>query len=438
MAFALTVCYIVLTILSPDQFGPLAARFHPALILAGIIFVFSLPELLGHRHLHASKQSFLLIAFTIAIALSQIANGWLGGAVSSWLAFLPAASVFFFIVANVTTARRLRILITAVVGSCFFVALEAMCAYYTGFNEKTFLLQHGVYFQDHLEMQFMQIRGVGFLNDPNDFAQMLIISLALMFIFWRRHRLAGNLVAVILPCAILLWAIYLTHSRGALMGLAILALMAIRRKLPTSVSIVLVVALVMIMLSLDFAAGRGISISDGEDRLEAWSNGLQMFKSAPLFGVGYGSFSENNNYLTAHNSLVLCLAELGLVGSTIWVALLVTTTLSLHSAMRRHKPQTKAGDQKQSAAAQKRKATSFAPTHWIVVMQLALISFMATSWFLSRTYSITMYLILGLATATIAIQRSAGKLTDRSPWILMTVTSEAAAILFIYGVVLLR
>ena len=33
---------------------------------------------------------------------------------------------------------------------------------------------------------------------------------------------------------------------------------------------------------------------------------------------------------TAHNSFVLCLAELGLVGTTLWVALLVTSITSLN------------------------------------------------------------------------------------------------------------
>jgi putative inorganic carbon (HCO3(-)) transporter len=194
----------------------------------------------------------------------------------------------------------------------------------------------------------------------------------------------------------------------------------------------------MAMLALDFAGGRGISIADGADRLEAWSNGLQMFKSAPVFGIGYGSFSERNNDLTAHNSLVLCLAELGLVGSTVWVALLITTALGLNSIMRPQmtKEPTECQSQPPSAAAEEKK--SLVPTHWIMAVHLALISFMTTSWFLSRSYSITMYLVLGLATATIAIQRSAGEIRDHNRWVLLTITTEAAAILFIYGAVRLR
>jgi len=436
MGFALTVCYIVLTIISPGQFGPAVVDYHLMQVLAGVICAVSLPELLGHKHVWSSVQALLLLGFSLAIALSQAANGWLGGAVQSWVLFLPAVSVFFFIVANVTTLRRLRILVGAIVGACLFVAVEAMFGYYAGFGGDTFVLQRAIYFHDRVVMHFPQIRGIGFLNDPNDFAQMLIIALPLVFVFWRRRRLADNVLLALVPSGLLLWAIYLTHSRGALMGLAVLALMAIRTKLPTTLSIVLVGALVMTMLAFDFAGGRGISISDGEDRLEAWSNGLQMFKSAPVFGVGFGAFPERNNYLTAHNSLVLCLAELGLVGSTVWVALLVTTALGLNSIMRPQTPQKPSDNQDQTPAAKKKK--SLVPPHWIMAVHLALISFIATSWFLSRSYSITMYLVLGLATATIAIQRSAGKIRDHKRWVLLTITTEAAAILFIYGVVRLR
>jgi hypothetical protein len=78
------------------------------------------------------------------------------------------------------------------------------------------------------------------------------------------------------------------------------------------------------------------------------------------------------------------------------------------------------------------------PEHWVVAMRLALVSFMATAWFLSRSYTITMYLVLGLATATIALQRSKSKSLDRVHWIFSTVTIEVVMIIVIYGLVRFR
>src|SRR5208283_5274590 len=112
-------------------------------------------------------------------------------------------------------------------------------------------------------------------------------------------------------------------------ALAAVALMAGRKRLGTTASTALAAVFILGMLALDFTGGRGISAVDGADRLEAWANGLEMFKSAPLFGIGFNGFTDLYE-ITAHNSFVLCLAELGLLGSTLWMALLVTTTAGLN------------------------------------------------------------------------------------------------------------
>jgi O-antigen ligase len=48
-------------------------------------------------------------------------------------------------------------------------------------------------------------------------------------------------------------------------------------------------------------------------RYDAWSAGLDMWHHSPIFGVGPRAFVDHN-YLTAHNSFVLSLGELGFVG----------------------------------------------------------------------------------------------------------------------------
>ncbi len=76
--------------------------------------------------------------------------------------------------------------------------------------------------------------------------------------------------------------------------------------------------------------GRSGSAADMSTQLryEAWAAGLQMFKQSPLFGVGQRQFSEHH-FLTAHNSYVLALAELGLVGLVLFVALLYLSVKTL-------------------------------------------------------------------------------------------------------------
>jgi putative inorganic carbon (HCO3(-)) transporter len=485
MGFALTILYIVVTIISPEQFGKEWASYHVVMYLAGITALASLPNMATYSYWKTSVQTYLLIGFTVAIALSQIAHGWLGGVVESWRLFLPSAAVFFFIVVNVTTIRRLKIAALAAVASCLVVTVEALCGYYAGFHGEMFVLQTNISSpQDDVIGQLTRIRGAGFLSDPNDLAQILLIALPLAFIAWRRGRVLTNFFVVLVPALLLLWTTYLTHSRGGLLALAAVALLASRKKLGTPASTALAAVFILGMLALDFTGGRGISAADGADRLEAWANGLEMFKSAPLFGIGFNSFTDLYE-ITAHNSFVLCLAELGLLGSTLWVALLVTTTMGLNRIVgvqkKRHSikfsgllPAFEAGYFHSAGALARTTPLSggiiafkYAPTcevlpvmvsanttaagikldpvyapsvpqNWIVAMRLALMAFMTTSWFLSRSYTTTMYLILGLATATVALQRGDSKPTDRGHWIFSSIAVEVMLIVVIYGLVRLR
>jgi O-antigen ligase len=485
MGFALTIVYIVATIISPEQFGKEWASYHVVTYLAGITALASLPSMAKYSYWKMSVQTYLLIGFIAAIALSQVAHGWLGGVVESWRLFLPSAAVFFFIVVNVTTIRRLKIASLAAVASCLIVTVEALCGYYAGYHGEMFVLLTNISSpQDDVIGQLTRIRGAGFLSDPNDLAQILLIVLPLAFIAWRRGRMVTNFFVVLLPAALLLWTTYLTHSRGGLVALAAVALMAARKRLGTTTSAALAALFILGMISLDFTGGRGMSAADGADRLEAWANGLEMFKSAPLFGIGFNGFTDLYE-ITAHNSFVLCLAELGLLGSTLWMALLVTTTMGLNRIIGAQKkkqptrslglltlfetgaitcpgafalvPASSSGSTalKYHYASEALPAVMFegtrefeirkepvesprVPQQWIVAMRLALVAFVATAWFLSRSYTTTMYLLLGLATATIALQEGDRKTPDRGHWIFSTLTAEVLIIVLIYGLVRLR
>jgi O-antigen ligase len=485
MGFALTLVYIVVTIISPEQFGKEWASYHVVTYLAGITALASLPSMARYNYWKTSIQTYLLLGFIVAIALSQVAHGWLGGVVESWRMFLPSAAVFFFIVVNVTTVRRLRIASLAAVASCLIVTVEALCGYYAGYHGEMFVLLTNISSpQDDVIGQLTRIRGAGFLSDPNDLAQILLIVLPLAFIAWRRRRMVANFFVVLLPAALLLWTTFLTHSRGGLVALAAVALMAARKKLGTTASTALAAVFIVGMVALDFTGGRGISAADGADRLEAWANGLEMFKSAPLFGIGFNGFTDLYE-ITAHNSFVLCLAELGVLGSTLWMALLVTTTMGLNriiGVQAKKQPTRLLGlltifetgaltapgafalspASSNGSIALKYEYASDAlpavviesipefesrkepveppnvPKQWIVAMRLALVAFMASAWFLSRSYTITMYLILGLATATVALQEGDRKTPDRGHWIFSTLTAEVLLIILIYGLVRLR
>ena len=172
---------------------------------------------------------------------------------------------------------------------------------------------------------FYRLRGLGEINDPNDFGQLIVCVIPLMFIFWRAKKMIRNIVCVILPVCVLLFGVFLTHSRGAFLALMAVAVVAARRRIGTLPALLVAVGLFVAAMALHFTGGREISAESGADRTELWGAGLQMLKSHPLFGVGFGNFAGLSPAITAHNSIVVCAAELGLFGLYFWSLFLFPT-----------------------------------------------------------------------------------------------------------------
>jgi O-Antigen ligase len=161
-----------------------------------------------------------------------------------------------------------------------------------------------------------RVRYRGTLQDPNELALAVGIALPLALAFYDRRRSIARLILVAVAFAAIGACVYFTRSRGGqLVFLSVLAVYFVRR-----VGL-LRGALVGSLLALPvlFLGGRGGAegTSSTLERLECWWVGLKLFRASPIFGVGVGRFTEHH-YLTAHNSLILVAAELGLPGMLLW------------------------------------------------------------------------------------------------------------------------
>jgi O-antigen ligase len=123
--------------------------------------------------------------------------------------------------------------------------------------------------------------------------------------------------------ALLLAGIWCTHSRGGLVGLVVLVGLLARRRLTSFGSALASAGVAILMLAMGYTGGR-----TGDDRLNIWSDGLGMFKSSPIWGVGYRHYTDLSNK-TAHNSFLLCAVELGLIGCFLWVGALLVSLWEL-------------------------------------------------------------------------------------------------------------
>jgi O-antigen ligase len=332
-----------------------------------------------------SPQVLFLAGFTIMVIASRVLNGWFGGAPSAFATFMPAATCFYLTIAALDSLPKIRLIAAGLllVGLYFnTLAILTYHGYLAGETAERYLLAHVVRSPNQVEESetVIRTRALGFLADPNDFAQFLMVLIPLMWV-WKGPWL-WNLVSIYLPGAYLLYGIYLTRSRGAVLGLAVMALVTLRRRSNSVIAVSLTAAMFFGMLAIGFTGGRGVSVSSGSDRLELWSQGLAMVKKSPLWGIGFQGYWDYAG-LTAHNSFMQCLAETGLLGYSFWLALIGA---AIHHFNRLMDQSTRLLLTPSLASASR-------------TMSLAFYAFLATSWFLSRAYNQTLYLLLGLIVA---------------------------------------
>lgn len=405
MSFAVFLLYIFLSFFRPiELFAPDLGEYRPMLVLWVIAFVMAGARAVSRKEMACRPVHIgLLVALCISIAASQVLIGWAGGAVQALSEFSPSVMLFVLIVLNITSLQRLKSTCVVLVVSMVLVSGFSIRAYHTGEHAEELVLRqntsaHDAYegmstsearsaaevipAQDKSGWFLWRIRGLGFLSDPNDLAQVLVLTLPLLWGAWRKGQRLHNLVQVIVPGSVIGYAMVLTQSRGSIIGVAAMLFFGVRKILGTTKTAVLIGLMVLVVVAGNMAGGRGFSSKErsAEERIEAWEVGIKLVRQYPITGAGYGNFTDHNP-LTAHNSYVLCFAELGLVGYFLWLGLIVLTYKGLSTAVERLPEHS-----------EERKVTG--------LIRSALVGFLACAWFLSRTYAPGLYFVLGLSVAS--------------------------------------
>ncbi len=405
MGFTLYLLFLCLTYVRPiEAFAPDLGVYRPMLVLLLATFAAAMGRVLRGEKMAATGQHVRLILwFTVVIAVSVATNGWLGGATTALVDFAPSVLMFLSTVMLVVTRERLRAACAVMIASMVVLSIAGAAAFHTGFlADKLVIWQMAqdeeasteappdiIPAQDTTVDRIWRVRSLGFLSDPNDFGQALVVSLGMLAIFKRPRAMVRNLVVLGIPGAIIFYAIYLTHSRGALLGLAALMFFGIQRRLGTVRTGLLIGTMAMAAMALNFTGGRAYTANEESagGRIDAWANGLNMLATHPIFGVGYGQFTDHNP-LTAHNSFVLCFAETGLVGYFLWLGmvLLVFKQLKRTITLVDHPPEEPglAGP-----------------------LRNCMVGFFTCAIFLSRAYQPGLYILLSLAICACYCERPA-------------------------------
>jgi O-antigen ligase len=131
-------------------------------------------------------------------------------------------------------------------------------------------------------------------------------------------------------------------------------------------------------------------------RIDSWYEGIQMFISDPLFGVGAGGYTDVNP-LTAHNSFVLVLAEMGIIGFTIWLAI---AGYSFRMTLQVLKRGDEVMDDVPAEVPDEVVVAGWRDDRALTLtLLLSLVGYFVSAFFLSRSYVIILYLLVALIVA---------------------------------------
>jgi len=370
--------YLVLLILRPHEIVPALAGLP---IMLGLMMLCLLLWALTPGKRVSLPPTVLLICAMFFLPLTVAINGWWGGFPVAFVALFPSAVVFILATMAGRGLRALHVYMRITLLCACLLVYHSMIQVNTGVGPLT-------------EVESWQGRPyyLGIFNDPNDLGQLFVLALTFALYLVTITATGFRRLLLWISMAWMFYGIMLTNSRGALLAaLVVVAIEGWRRYGKVAVTTAGVLALPAL-----FAVTRLNQLSAGEqsanDRIQAWYEGIQMLRSHPFFGVGFGNFTDFN-FLTAHNFIVLPMAELGFFGFALWFGLIWYSVRMLwwvaygpHARLR--EPMTFAPDSEQGREILAGRA-----------LMLSLIGFGICAFFLSQSYKAPLFLLCGLAVA---------------------------------------
>lgn len=180
-----------------------------------------------------------------------------------------------------------------------------------------------------------RLEGIGQWANANDLAALLVLALPLvLFPLILRSNSSLNRILGIFIVSFLLFGIWLSQSRGAMLAIAIglLAYLVTCVKLKPRTLIISAVLLGIPIIFLSTIERDSSDLSGSSSmRLEYAMTGFRMLKTNPVTGVGFENYPklyeryttkfDEYGERTAHSSWILALAETGIPGLILILAL---------------------------------------------------------------------------------------------------------------------
>lgn len=441
LAFFILCCYMLSVFIRPHEF---VAEFNdipllPILLIAS--FLAWIPS--TDKALAAPQFAHLAVLFAFT-ATTVATTGWFGGAIEAVTYLMPHYIVFLLVASTAINRRRQRLLMWLLVGSAVMMSIHGIQQHF-----------YGVGWTGEVAHHSGRIRYIGIFNDPNDLGLFLVIALPMAaYLMHFSHRWIIKLL-LLAGIAAILYGIKLTDSRGTTLALGcVLGVFSLRRfgMLKTGLVALGAAPLLFALTTRMDTLSAGEASAHG--RVDAWYEGIHMVLQNPFFGVGFRNFTEYN-YLTAHNSYILVLAELGVFGYFLWLSFIGSCILLVNQLQKL--PNTVAPPEWEllvkerlkndeptlhytEEIADSAKIDELNPDDRTIarVLFLSGIGFAVSAFFLSRSYVIVLFILCGMM---VAHYQGVRKRTPSWPaynfWgsLLPWIFVSAASVIFLYATV---
>jgi hypothetical protein len=272
-----------------------------------------------------------VLGLWLCVVLSHLTQGAAALAAEQGLIEFPKnAFVYLLLVGVVNSVRRFRIYVFWLLFFLTIMTILSLLGYFefimlSDLSELVDRVKVGA-----ISVEVKRLRGPGLLfGDPNDVGSLFVFGFLLALPRLLDRSRGPSRLMWLGPMGLFLWALYLTHSRGALLGLlcGLAVLTAAKLGWRRMLAIAVVVLPVLFLIggrAADFSTGKGTT---SQQRVQVWSEGLQMYKEAPVFGIGANEFGpnlakrlnmEDRKGLIAHNSYLQAFTELGFFGGALF------------------------------------------------------------------------------------------------------------------------
>lgn len=282
----------------------------------------------------ALPQNWLLVAFLLLTVVSNLAHGQVAEATSQFMIYLKRLTPFVILLLLVNSPRRLKWTMVFVILLSTYLAVQSIAQSATGV---------GWAGQEMLTMQmrdeaFRRVTWVGMWDGPNVLSLLFVLAMPFAVEFaLGKYNVIVRLVSLWVA-GVLLYGIVLANSRGSFLAMTgVLFFYLIQRFRAVRGVALSVIALPVIWVTLAPSRMAFLTTRDSSssERSWLWEQGLNMLQANPIFGVGKGQFVEHSwGQMIAHNNFVSNMAEMGLPGLFVYVAIIYFSFKGLLMAQR--------------------------------------------------------------------------------------------------------